>query len=111
MNPFPGDRRQAARDTSRGAVTILMPAYNEEDIIADAVTEWYAEVVTKLPDARLLIIDDCSTDGTEAALVQLGKTIPGLEHLRCRVNGGHGQALLSGVRHLQTGIVLPNDTD
>lgn len=96
-----------ARDT----VTILMPAYNEQDIIADAVTEWHSEVVAKLPGARVLVIDDHSTDGTEAALIQLAETIPGVDYLRREVNGGHGQALLFGFRHVTTEYIFQTDSD
>ena len=92
-------------------LTILMPACNEEDIIAAAVTEWHTEVIAKLPGSRLLLIDDGSTDGTAGALGQLARTLPGVAFLRREANRGHGQALLFGFRHVDREFVFQTDSD
>jgi dolichol-phosphate mannosyltransferase len=96
---------------SSGLLTVVMPAYNEEDIISDTVTEWHSEVIAKLPGSRLLVIDDCSTDGTEAALIKVARCLPGVDYLRRTENGGHGQALLCGFRHVQTEYAFQTDSD
>jgi glycosyltransferase involved in cell wall biosynthesis len=88
-----------------------MPAHNEEDIIAAAVTEWHAEVIAKLPGSRLLVIDDGSTDGTPEVLGQLARTLPGVAFLRREVNCGHGQALLFGFRQVDSEFVFQTDSD
>ncbi len=98
----------AADDT---VLTIVMPAYNEKDIIASTVREWHAEVVAKLPGSRLLVIDDCSTDGTTEELQQLVQTLPGVDILRQLVNGGHGRALLTGFRQSHSSFVFQTDSD
>jgi dolichol-phosphate mannosyltransferase len=92
-------------------VTILMPAYNEADIIAAAVTEWHAEVIAKLPGSRLLVIDDASTDGTAQALARLRSSLPGCEFIRRDVNGGHGRALLFGFSQVKSPFVFQTDSD
>ena len=92
-------------------LTVLMPAYNEEDIIAAAVTEWHAEVITQIPGSRLLVIDDCSTDGTAAVLAQLSRSLPGVGFLRREVNGGHGRALLFGFQQVMSQFVFQTDSD
>jgi dolichol-phosphate mannosyltransferase len=96
---------------ARSGVTIVMPAYNEGDIIADTVEEWHKEVIAKLPGARLLVIDDRSTDETEAVLAGLAQSKRGVQYLRRDTNGGHGQALLFGFRHVQTEYVFQTDSD
>jgi glycosyltransferase involved in cell wall biosynthesis len=101
----------APSDVSRETLTILMPAYNEQEIIAGAVKEWYTEVVTKLPNTILLVVDDCSTDGTESVLAQLVQTMPGVEYLRRMTNGGHGQAILFGFQNVRTEFVFQTDSD
>lgn len=92
-------------------LTILMPAHNEADIIAAAVSEWHAEVVAKLPGSRILVIDDASTDGTPQALAQLAKALPGFDFIRREVNGGHGQALLFGFRQISGDFIFQTDSD
>jgi glycosyltransferase involved in cell wall biosynthesis len=92
-------------------LTILMPAHNEEDIIAAAVTEWHAEVIAKIPGSRLLVIDDASTDGTPKVLAQLTRTLPDFNFIRQDVNGGHGKALLFGFRQISGEFVFQTDSD
>jgi dolichol-phosphate mannosyltransferase len=92
-------------------LTLLMPAHNEEDIIAAAVTEWHTEVIAKLPGSRLLVIDDASTDGTAEVLGQLARTLPAMTYVRRPVNGGHGQALLFGFRQVDGEFVFQTDSD
>ncbi|MGD1103259.1 MAG: glycosyltransferase family 2 protein [Terriglobia bacterium] len=92
-------------------LTILMPARNEEEIIAAAVTEWHAEVIAKLPGSRLLVIDDGSTDGTPEVLGQLARTLPGFAFIRREVNAGHGPALLFGFRQVDSEFVFQTDSD
>jgi glycosyltransferase involved in cell wall biosynthesis len=88
-----------------------MPAHNEEEIIAAAVTEWHAEVIAKVPGSRLLVIDDASTDGTPELLGQLARTLPGFNFIRREVNGGHGKALLFGFRQISGEFVFQTDSD
>jgi glycosyltransferase involved in cell wall biosynthesis len=92
-------------------LTILMPAHNEEQIIAAAVTEWHTEVISKLPGSRLLVVDDASTDGTPDELRRLAATLQRVEFIRRPVNGGHGQALLTGFRQIDTEFTFQTDSD
>ncbi len=92
-------------------LTIVMPAYNEKDIIEATVREWHAEVIAKLPGSRLIVIDDCSTDGTTEVLRLLAQTLPGVDLLRQGMNGGHGKALLAGFQQARSPFVFQTDSD
>lgn len=48
-----------------GLVSIVMPSYNTEKYIADSIESVLAQTY---PHWELIIVDDCSTDGTEAAV-------------------------------------------
>jgi len=100
----------ASRATGQ-VLTIVMPAYNEEDLITAAVREWHAEVIANLPGSRLLVIDDGSTDGTPQAPRTLAQTLPDVAFLRREVNGGHGRALLFGFRQIHSEFVFQTDSD
>ena len=93
-------------------VFILMPAYN-----AAATIE---KVFERIPDAakerirRYVVVNDGSTDGTEAALARLRMRFPGLVILTHTANQGYGAAektLLTYAMEQQAdvGIVLHSD--
>lgn len=60
-------------------VSILMPVYNESDIIEDVVREWHTDVCQFLPPGSELVFDDCSNDGTREILYKLQKEFPYLK--------------------------------
>lgn len=66
----------------------LVPAYNEEGNIEKLIGGIKAE----LPGADILIINDCSTDGTERIL----SSTEGIRYLDLPFNMGIGGAVLSG---------------
>jgi glycosyltransferase involved in cell wall biosynthesis len=56
---------QTAHDASRPLVSILLIAYNQADVVGDAIAGALAQTYSPL---EILISDDCSTDGTWAAI-------------------------------------------
>jgi glycosyltransferase involved in cell wall biosynthesis len=71
---------------------IVMPAYNEEENIETVVREWH-EIIAKVGDGKLVIVDDGSGDNTYAKLQELQKEAPYLTALT-KPNGGHGSTVL-----------------
>lgn len=57
-------------------VSILMPVYNESEIIEKVVKEWHQEVISFLPQGSELIFDDASNDQTTKLLASLKKNYP-----------------------------------
>lgn len=55
-SPLPARRRPPADD-----LTVIIPAYDEAASVADTVRSILAQTT---PPARVVVIDDCSTDGT-----------------------------------------------
>jgi dolichol-phosphate mannosyltransferase len=92
-------------------LTVVMPCYNEGEIIEDCVREWHREVVARIPGSELLVIDDCSTDATGPTLDRLSRELPGVRFLRPERNGGHGRALRYGFRHISNEYVFQTDSD
>jgi glycosyltransferase involved in cell wall biosynthesis len=73
-------------------VLIVMPAYNEEEVISAVV----AEVRLTLPSAHILVVSDGSTDST----VELAKAA-GAETLELPFNLGVGGAMRLGFRYAE----------
>lgn len=69
-------------------VTVIVPAYQAGATVAAVL----ADIVRALPDARLLVVDDGSTDATSAIA-----TAAGAEVLRHVENRGKGAALRTGI--------------
>jgi glycosyltransferase involved in cell wall biosynthesis len=84
------------------AVTVVMPAYNE----AHSVARSLAAVQVQLPDAELLVVDDCSDDDTAEHARQAGARV-----VRHPVNRGNGAAVKTGIRNATGDVVLLMDAD
>lgn len=70
-------------------VSIVIPAYNEDEVIADTVAE-ALEVLTELPgEHEILVCDDGSSDRTWDILCELAETTPMLRPLQHEVNKGN----------------------
>lgn len=78
-------------------LTVVMPAYNEEGCIEQAVRGWHGEVVSKIKPSRMLVVDDGSRDSTGKILGLLARELPGLEVVHQK-NAGHGAALMRAYR-------------
>ena len=57
-------------------VSVLMPVYNEEDIIEKVVEEWHREVFAFLPEGSEWLFDDASNDATTNILETLSRRYP-----------------------------------
>jgi dolichol-phosphate mannosyltransferase len=75
-------------------VLVVLPTYNESENI-DRVLR---RIRDSLPDARVLVVDDGSPDGTAEIAETLGKEIGGIELLRRHRKSGLGSAYRAGFR-------------
>lgn len=102
-------------DQDKRILYIIMPAYNEEESIADAIEEWYPiiernDVATA---SRLVIVNDGSSDKTEEIVRSIAETKERLVLLN-KEHNGHGSTVLAGYGYaLQHGAdyVFQTDSD
>lgn len=89
-------------------VSIVIPCYNEIQTIA-AIIEKVLQV--DLPVAReLVIVDDCSRDGTRDYLQSLDRRDE-IKVVLHEVNQGKGAALRTGFAHASGDIIIVQDAD
>lgn len=77
-------------------LTVIMPAYNEEGAIAEAVSEVQRNVLDRVPNSELVVVDDGSRDRTGALLDGLASADTRLRIIH-KPNAGHGPALITAL--------------
>ena len=89
------------------AVTVLIPAHNEESVIVQTVRSVLA---SDIPDIRVVVVDDGSGDRT-LELLQSNFSSEARVQIIHQVNHGKAAALSVALTHAQTEIVVTIDAD
>ena len=90
---------------------MVLPAFNEEANVVEAV-ERATEVATDLcADHEIIVVDDGSTDATAANVGELAQDDPRIRLVTHPINLGYGEALRSGFRAAAMDLVFFTDAD
>jgi glycosyltransferase involved in cell wall biosynthesis len=84
-----------------------MPVYNEEKTIDEII----GLVLSQKPVSELIIVEDCSKDGTWAKLQAWTERDPRVRLFKHEVNQGKGAALRTGLSKATSPFVLIQDAD
>lgn len=88
-------------------LSVIMPVYNE----AATVAQIAERVLATAHDLELIIVNDGSTDGTEAVLGELASREPRVRVLHHDRNRGKGAALRTGFSVATGDIIIIQDAD
>jgi len=94
-----GSKSNVGRQTAGGAVhalSVVLPAFNEEANVERVVRDCAAYLDARLPDYELLVVNDGSRDRTGEILDRLRQEVPRLRPLHHAQNRGYGAALRTG---------------
>ena len=83
-------------------LSIVMPVYNEAPVIKKVVAGLITAIADRIDGAEIVIVDDCSTDGTYEILRRLADADPRLCVERNERNSGHGPTMRRAIE-LSTG--------
>ena len=87
-------------------LSVLIPVYNEEKTVARVVSR-----VAALPlNTEIIIVDDCSSDGTRSTLEKL-KDIADIKLVFKKENAGKGAALRTGLEYVTGDYIVIQDAD
>ena len=90
-------------------LSIVIPVYNEKKLVIDVLKK-VREIKIDGVDIEMIVVDDCSTDGTREILKEHG-----LEYadkvLYHEVNQGKGAALKTGFKEITGDVAIVQDAD
>jgi len=92
-------------------LSILIPVYNERTVVERSLALVLAAPLPENMDRELIIVDDCSTDGTAAILDRLAAEEPSIRLIRKTVNEGKGAAVRTAIEHASGDFCLVQDAD
>jgi len=87
-------------------LSIIIPVFNERSTIQTIIQRVLAVPV----DKELLIVDDCSTDGTREVLKEV-ETLPNVRVFYHPQNRGKGSAIRTAVPEVRGDLVIIQDAD
>ena len=108
MNEPAGDADGAWRDRGLSAV---LPAYNEEENIAQAVESLRKVLLARARPFEIIVVDDGSTDRTGEIADELADRHPTVRAIHHETNRGYGAALRSGFAAATHPLVFYTDSD
>jgi glycosyltransferase involved in cell wall biosynthesis len=88
-------------------ISVVIPVYNEFSTIAELLRRVKAVPLEK----ELIVIDDCSTDGTREELVRIAAGDPSITLVLHDRNRGKGAALRTGFARAAGDILIVQDAD
>jgi glycosyltransferase involved in cell wall biosynthesis len=86
-------------------LSVVIPVYNEEQWVRELLRRVRAVPIPK----EVIVVDDCSTDGTRAILGELDGG--DVRVIYQEVNQGKGAALREGFKHCTGDVVIVQDAD
>lgn len=88
-------------------LSVVIPVYNEE--------RWLREIVRRVRDVEIpkeiILVNDCSTDGTRKILDEEISKLPDCRVIHHEKNQGKGAGLRTGFKHATGDIVIVQDAD
>ncbi|HEX5000921.1 MAG TPA: glycosyltransferase family 2 protein [Bacteroidia bacterium] len=94
-------------------LSIVIPCYNEAATIHHILNKVKDVTLLNGITKELIIVDDCSKDGTSEAIEKYFQEVKGFDYKLCRhsVNQGKGAALHTGIKQATGDYIIIQDAD
>jgi glycosyltransferase involved in cell wall biosynthesis len=95
----------------RLSLSVLTPVYNERHLVAASLGRLLALETDLLSELEIIVVDDCSTDGSWDVLQRLAMEEPRIRLHRHPQNRGKGAAIRTALAHATGDVCLIHDAD
>src|SRR5215212_92294 len=92
---------------TRPVLSVIVPCHNERSTVAELLRRVIAVPIAK----EIIVVDDKSTDGSDAIVEEIASREPVVRLLRQEKNEGKGAALRRGFAEARGEIVIVQDAD
>jgi glycosyltransferase involved in cell wall biosynthesis len=92
-------------------LSILVPVYNERTVVERSLTLVLAAPLPENMERELIIVDDCSTDGTSEILKRFAQSDSRIRLVSHAVNQGKGAAVRTAIESATGDFCLVQDAD
>jgi 2-polyprenyl-3-methyl-5-hydroxy-6-metoxy-1,4-benzoquinol methylase len=99
------------RGRQRLSVSVLTPVYNERHLVLASLERVLALESDLISRLEVIVVDDCSTDGSWDTLQQLAADDPRVQLHRHPHNQGKGAAIRTALQHATGDICVVHDAD
>lgn len=93
------------------SLSIIVPVYNEQYLVEASIRRVLQLKHEYISSVELIVVDDCSTDGSLLILQDLAKRNNCIRLFRHEKNRGKGAAVRTGIAQAQGDITLIHDAD
>ncbi len=109
ITPFPSSHRRLLHPPR--SLSLILPAYNEEALIADTISTVVSVLSTWMQDFEVLVVNDGSKDRTGEIVAQLAAMDGRIRLITHPVNKGYGAALVTGFEAVSKELAFFMDSD
>ena len=115
MNPSlrtaPSERRPEQSPVTAPSISAVLPAYDEEEVIAQSVEAAVRTLEVLTSDYEVIVVNDGSRDRTAAIVDELAKRNPRVRLISHSRNRGYGAALWTGFTAAGKDLIFLTDGD
>jgi putative flippase GtrA len=104
-------RAEGSGARERHSLSVVLPAYNEEEVIADTIMRVLAALQSWQIDSEVLVVNDGSSDRTGEIIAELATHYPQVHLINHTRNQGYGAALVSGFQAATKELTFFMDSD
>ena len=93
------------------SLSVILPAYNEEELIAETISTVMSVLVTWMQDFEVIVVNDGSEDRTKEIVAHLEMDDERIRLINHPVNKGYGAALVTGFESVTKELAFFMDSD